>query len=131
MTSLLYNASSADVQAALRALSTIGGSNVTCTGGALPGTPVVVTFAASLATKFQTLMTSYSGAFTGGSTPTVAVTHTTSGKPSNTIVLLPGIPVVWAASQSATLTNPFTIDVTSAFYTCTTAGTLKMRILTS
>lgn len=130
VTEMAYNASSSDIQTALRALSSIGGSNVTCTGGALPGTPIVVTFAGTLNTGQKTLMTTYSGSLTGGSSPAVAITHTTLGKPSNTIVLPPGIPYVWGISEGYG-SCLFTVDVTQAFFTCNTAGQLKIRILTS
>ncbi len=129
-TAVLFSASAANVLTALQALSSIGASNATCTGGPLPGTPVVVTFAAALATKFQTLLTTFSGSLTGGSSPTVTITHTTLGKPSNTIVLVAGTPLVWGISQGYA-SNPFTIDVTSAFFTCTSATQLKIRILSS
>lgn len=46
---IAFNASAATVQTALRALTTINGANVNCTGGALPGTPIVVTFVGTLA----------------------------------------------------------------------------------
>ena len=39
----------AAVQTALRALSNIGATGVTCSGGALPGTDVVITFGGTLA----------------------------------------------------------------------------------
>lgn len=45
---IAYNASAATVVAALEALSTIGAGNVTATGGALPGTAVVLTFTGPL-----------------------------------------------------------------------------------
>src|SRR5437762_2902489 len=41
---IAYNASAANVQSALTALSSVGTGNLTASGGALPGTPVVVTF---------------------------------------------------------------------------------------
>lgn len=40
---LAYNASAADVQAALVALDTVAAGEFTCSGGALPGTPVTIT----------------------------------------------------------------------------------------
>lgn len=46
---LAYNANAAAVQAALIALSNIGASDVACTGGALPGTPVDIEFTGTLA----------------------------------------------------------------------------------
>ena len=128
-TILAFNASSATVQTALQALSTIGSGNVTCTGGPLPGTPVVCTFAGTKSTGFQALMTAYSGALTGGSSPTVTITHTTSGLPSETITLVANIPYWWETSGGQA--NPFVGNVTGAFVTCTPATTVKVRILQS
>jgi hypothetical protein len=124
-TIIAFNATAATVQAALRALSTIGGTNVTCTGGPLPGTPVVCTFSGTLATGKQPLMTAYSGALTGGTTPTVTVAHTTSGTPSDTITLQPGIPLIWGVSMG--IPNPFTSDVASAAVSNTPAQRLKIQ----
>ncbi|WP_339730088.1 hypothetical protein [uncultured Gimesia sp.] len=45
---IAYNADAAAVQSALEALSTIGAGNVICSGGALPDTPIVITFAGEL-----------------------------------------------------------------------------------
>src|SRR5579863_10454424 len=44
---IAYNASAATVQSDLNALSSIGASGVTCSGGPLPATPVVVEFTGS------------------------------------------------------------------------------------
>jgi hypothetical protein len=130
VTLLAYNASASDVQVALRALSTIGSPNVTCTGGPLPGTPVVCTFAGTMTPGFQSLITTSSVALTGGSTPTVSIAHTTPGKPSNTLVLGPNIPYKWGKSRNYEACL-FTIDVTSAYVSCTPAASLKGKILTS
>ena len=70
-----YNATAANVQSALTALSTIGANGVTVSGGPGPGTPYVVTFN-KLTDPPQMTAT---GTFTGGSTPAVAVTTTTAG----------------------------------------------------
>lgn len=45
---IAFNATAAEVQAALEALPTIGEGNVTCTGGPLPGTVVTITFSGQL-----------------------------------------------------------------------------------
>lgn len=45
---IAYNASAADVQTALIALTSIDAGAVVCTGGALPGTPVTITFSGAL-----------------------------------------------------------------------------------
>ncbi len=130
VTELAYNASASAVQTALQALSSIGASNITCTGGPLPGTAVVCTFAGSLATGLKSLMTTYSGSLTGGSSPAVAITHTTPGLPQDTITLVAGVPLVWGKSAGYG-TNPFAGNVTGAYVSCTPASRLQGRILTS
>ncbi len=75
---IAYNATASAVQTALQALSTIGTGNVTCTGGPLPGTGVVCTFAGTLANQAQNLLT-HTDSLTGGTTPAVAIAHTTPG----------------------------------------------------
>jgi hypothetical protein len=79
---IAYNANAAAVQAALQALSTIGSGNVTGGGGALPGTPVTLTFAGALTNTPVPLVTVASTAFTGGTTPAAAVARTTRGVPA-------------------------------------------------
>jgi hypothetical protein len=128
-TVLIFSASAATVQTALQAMSSIGSGNITCTGGPLPGTPVVCTFAGTKATGKQALMTAFSGALTGGSSPTVTVAHTTSGLPSDTIVLVAGVPLQFQLGVGQT--NPFTSDVTTAFVTNTTAQQLRIEGLAS
>jgi hypothetical protein len=73
-----YNATAAQVQTALAALSNIGDYDVVCTGGPLPATGVVVTFDGAL-NGTVSLITQNSAGLTGGSSPTVVVTHTTTG----------------------------------------------------
>lgn len=80
-TAIAHNATAATVQAALVALSTIGAGNVTCTGGALPGAAVVITFTGDFAGSVRTLATA-TGAFTGGTDPAIAIALTTAGKPA-------------------------------------------------
>lgn len=123
-----YNVSAAALQTALQALSTIGSGNVTCSGGALPGTPIICTFAGALATGLQPLLQVYSGQLTGGSSPTVSVAHTVPGLPSTTIVLKPGIPLAWGISMGWG-SNPFTANVTGAYFSCSAASRLFIRIL--
>lgn len=43
-----YDSSAAEIEAALEALPTVGAGNVDCSGGDLPGTPIVITFANAL-----------------------------------------------------------------------------------
>lgn len=75
---IAYNATAAAVKSALEALSNIGTGDITATGGALPGTAVVVTFGGSLSGTNVTQMTA-TGSLTGGTTPAVAVTTTSAG----------------------------------------------------
>jgi hypothetical protein len=73
-----YNSAAAAVVSALEALPNIGPGNVTGSGGALPGTPVVITFTNQLGRQNVGQMTA-SHTFTGGTTPAIAVTTTTAG----------------------------------------------------
>lgn len=75
---ITYAATAANVVTALVALPTIGAGGVTATGGPLPGTPVVVTFAGVLAGAAQPLMTISTTGLTGG-TPAGTVAHTVTG----------------------------------------------------
>ena len=76
---IAFNATSAAVQAALEAISTIGTGNVAATGGPLPATPVVLTFQGLLAGTNLPLITVNTPAFTGGTTPVASVAETTPG----------------------------------------------------
>jgi flagellar hook protein FlgE len=75
-----FDASAAEIQSALEALSTIGASNVACAGGDLPGTPVTVTFQGSLAGTDVALISIDDSGLTGGTTPTGSVAETTKGR---------------------------------------------------
>lgn len=81
-----FNATSAEVAAALGALTNIGPGNIEASGGALPGTPVVVTFKGLLGNEPQNLITSSGAGLTGGASPAVAVTNTTPGTSAEKIV---------------------------------------------
>jgi hypothetical protein len=76
---LAYNSSAANIQAALEALATIGTGGVVCTGGALPGTAVVITFANQLGGQSVPMITVVDPAFTGGTSPAAAIVETTAG----------------------------------------------------
>jgi hypothetical protein len=80
-TAIAYNAAAAAVQAALEALSTIGTGNVLGGGGALPGTPVTLTFQGSLANTNTAAVTVADNSLTGGTTPAAAIAETTRGRP--------------------------------------------------
>jgi uncharacterized phage protein gp47/JayE len=79
-TAIAFNATAADVTAALVALATIGTANVAGSGGPLPGTAVVVTFTGRLGSTDVATMTATS-ALTGGTTPAVTITETRKGSP--------------------------------------------------
>ena len=74
-----FDADAAAVDAALEALPSIGTGGVTCGGGALPGTPVTITFAGKNAARAQPLITVPVNSLTGGTTPAAAVAETTPG----------------------------------------------------
>lgn len=76
---IAFDADSATVQTALEALSNIAVDDVACTGGPLPGTPVVITYLANLGAQDVALMTADGALLTGGSSPDAAVALTTPG----------------------------------------------------
>lgn len=78
---IAYNATAANVQAALAALTNIGAANVAVTGGPLPGTAVTVTFQGSLGGRNVPQMTGSAAGLTGavGATFAVTVATTTEG----------------------------------------------------
>jgi hypothetical protein len=77
---IAYNASAATVLAAFLLLPTVGTGNATATGGALPGTPVAVTFAGALANSAQPAITVNQSGLTGGNdVQTVTITGTPTG----------------------------------------------------
>lgn len=71
-----YDAAASAVQTALEALPNIGAGNVTCGGGALPGTAVTCTFSSILGNPAEMTATS---SLTGGTDPDVTVATTTPG----------------------------------------------------
>ncbi len=75
---LPYNATPAQVQAALEALSNIGTGNVLCAGGPLPGTAISITFRQDLAQQNVPAITT-TDSLTGGTTPASAITTSTAG----------------------------------------------------
>ena len=75
-----WNATNAQVQAALSDLIAVGTGNVVCTGGPLPGANVVVTFAGQLAPGPQPQITGTATGLIGPGSPGVAVAHTTTGQ---------------------------------------------------
>ena len=92
-----HDAAASAVQTALRALATIGGTNVTVTGSA--GGPYTVTFASSLAATAVDELTADGSALVGGTTPPVTIATTTEGEAANGITGL----VNQAGVQAGTL----------------------------
>ena len=113
---LPYNESTANVQAALRALSSINGANVTVTGTA--GASYVVTFGGALAGRPVSPITA-SHNLTGGTNPSATVAQTTAGVTAvNEVqkVELPGTP------SSGTFTLTYSGQTTAALpYNATAA----------
>ncbi len=75
---IAYNAAASAVQSALLALPNLDTGDVTCTGGALPGTPVVVTFGGDYAGEPVSALTA-TASLTGGTSPAVNIAETTPG----------------------------------------------------
>lgn len=73
-----YNATAAQVKAALEALSNINVGDVAVSGGPHPGTAIVVTFGGQYLSDDVAQMTA-TGSLTGGSSPAVAIATTTAG----------------------------------------------------
>lgn len=73
---IAYNATAADVQSALRALSNMPESGVTVTGGPGPGTAYTVAFTDG---RNVSQMTASGAGLTGGTTPAVTVATVTGG----------------------------------------------------
>lgn len=72
------NAIASAVASAVALAMGVDSSLVVGTGGALPGTPVVLTFAASIGNLGA--ITANSASLTGGTSPTAAVANTTTGE---------------------------------------------------
>jgi hypothetical protein len=123
---IAYNAIASAVQTALRALSTIGGTNVTCTGGPLPGTAVTCTFSGSLVNQTVPLITSNIAGLTGGS-PTITIANA-ANTPTDVIQLSANVPLAW--DTECGLTCPFLGAVSSFYISCTNACQFQTRALT-
>ncbi len=75
---IAFNASAADVKTALVNLDVIESGDVTTTGGALPGSGVVITFRENWKDVALTPMTT-TDSLAGGTAPATHVAHTTTG----------------------------------------------------
>lgn len=74
---IAYNASAATIQTALEALDNVAPNSIIAAGGALPGTPVTLTFTDAWAEQDVPAITVDNTSNTGG---TYAVTETTKGQ---------------------------------------------------
>lgn len=81
---IAYNATAATVKAALEALPNIPVGSLTAAGGPHPGTAVTIAFGGRFELTDVPEMTA-TGSFTGGSTPAVAVTTTTTMSSTSTV----------------------------------------------
>lgn len=75
---IAYNAAASAIASALQALTNIGATGVTATGGILP-TPVAVAFAGPLANTDVFMLQLGTNSLTGGTAPTVTIAQTTQG----------------------------------------------------
>ncbi|CAA0120929.1 Uncharacterised protein [Mycolicibacterium vanbaalenii] len=99
-TALDHDNAAAGVQTALRALSTIGGTNVTVAGSA--GGPYTVTFASSLAATAVDELTADGSELIGGTTPPVTIATTAEGESANGITGLVNQPGVQTGELDVT-----------------------------
>lgn len=86
---IAYNATANDVRDALLALNAFETGDIVVAGGALPGTPVTITFAGYYAGENVALMTT-TDSLTGGTAPESAIVQTTPG--ADGVVDVPAIP---------------------------------------
>lgn len=75
---IAYNASAADVQAALEAITSVGSGNVQCYGSGLPDGTITIHFVKTLGAANAATITS-TDSLTGGSTPATAISTLTAG----------------------------------------------------
>jgi hypothetical protein len=120
---IAYNATAAAVQAALEAMSTIGTGGVACTGGPLPGTPVVATFQGANAVQPIATMTT-TDTLTGGSSSFASTT--TGVAPDKTISILANDPLVW--DSQGYFACPFTVDVSTIRVTNASGSSCTLQV---
>lgn len=100
--SLAYNSTASAAQTAAQAV--LGSGNVTVSGGPLPGSTLVFTFAGSMASQWVPAMTVDASTLTGGSSPAASFAHTTSGATAATFVAFDGT-VITAPTTAPTVTG--------------------------
>jgi hypothetical protein len=102
-----WNASAATVQGIIEAVSSIGVGNVVATGGPLPGTPITLTYAASLGNVENPIEAS--STLSIGSAVVTVNTPGAAGSTADTITLGNAVPRVWGGNSSEPC--PYTGDV--------------------
>ncbi|MFZ4508690.1 MAG: clostripain-related cysteine peptidase [Fimbriimonas sp.] len=115
---LKYNATAADVYSALTALANVKPSDVSCTGGPWPSTPIDVTITGQYAGTNVTGLSLNTNGLTGGSSPTLEATPSLPGDiftASQAVRLAVGDAVVWEGhnAQSAN-SHGLSIDFASS-----------------
>lgn len=123
---IAYNAAASAVQSALRALSTIGGTNVTCSGGPFPGSAITATFSGSLVLSTVPLITYNLGGLTGG-TPAMTIVNA-AGTPQDVIQLSANIPYAWDSQNG--YAYPLQGAITALYVTNVNAGRLQIGYAT-
>lgn len=113
---IAYNATAAQVKAALAGLDTLDNEDITVTGGPGPGTAYVVTFGGSDSAGVNVAQMTSSGSFTGGTTPAVAVATTTGGDGAITVngVTIP--PQTYDNAAAGSAIPPFPTKIDSLLY---------------
>lgn len=102
---IAYNASAADVLAAVLALDNVPAGAFTASGGALPGTPVVLTAAGAFLAADLPEMFADGSEFTGGTAPAVAAVSTTEGDSSEGSPAPAGVIVGFVFPNPSTLSE--------------------------
>lgn len=138
---IAFNAAASAVQTALRALSNIGASGVTVTGGALPGAAVVVEFTGPLANTDVFMLQVGNNGLTGGTTPKITVAQTVMGVTYDPRILvgspsLPGTIVTEVSGSDPKQVKEYTgsgtiygvIDGVEEFITNTPAGSRDVAV---
>jgi hypothetical protein len=122
-----YNATAAQLQAALVAMTSIGPGGVVCTGGPLPAA-ISCAFAGLNAVKPLALMT-FTDGYTGGSSPATAVSTTTAGVlPDTTVALKAGVPLVW--DWQGYYAQPFLANVSTLYLSNPAAAAANLNAQT-
>ena len=111
---IAYNASAATVDAALEAMSNVSAGDVTCTGGALPGTAVVVEFTGNFAATNMAMMVA-DGALLTGADSFTGVEQTAGAVGNNEIQQFtlptfstPPFPAIFSGNSKIVIYDPLT-----------------------